>query len=303
MMGAGIAYVSAKAGIDVVLLDTTQENADKGKAYSQGLLDKALSRGKTTQEKRDALLAHPADHALRRPAGLRPGGRGRVRGPRHQGRLHQAGEAVIGEDAVFASNTSTLPITGLAQVSRRPAHFIGLHFFSPVDKMPLVGDHRGRENVGRHAGARFRLRAADRQDAHRGQRQPGLLHLARVRHLRDGRSRHAGRRCAPAFHRSGRHQGGHAHAPLALCRDEVSLGLSLHVSDQTRRDLEAEGKTYPTHPGEAVLRKRGAGMGRLGKKAGKGFTTTGQGKSLWPELTTLYPRAPSNPRRKSWWIA
>jgi 3-hydroxyacyl-CoA dehydrogenase/enoyl-CoA hydratase/3-hydroxybutyryl-CoA epimerase len=139
MMGAGIAYVSAKAGIDVVLLDTTQENADKGKAYSQGLLDKALSRGKTTQEKRDALLARI--QPTTRYEDLQ--GCDLVVEAVFEDRAIKAdctqlAEAVIGEDAVFASNTSTLPITGLAQVSRRPAHFIGLHFFSPVDKMPLV---------------------------------------------------------------------------------------------------------------------------------------------------------------------
>jgi 3-hydroxyacyl-CoA dehydrogenase/enoyl-CoA hydratase/3-hydroxybutyryl-CoA epimerase len=82
-------------------------------------------------------------------------------------------------------------------------------------------------------------------------------------------------------------------------QDEVSLGLSLHVSDQTRRDLEAEGKTYPVHPGEAVLRKVGGELGRLGKKAGKGFYDyEGKEKSLWPELTTLYPPRAEQPTQE-----
>ena len=139
MMGAGIAYVAAKAGIEVVLLDTTQEAAERGKAYSRGLLDKAVKKGRSTVDKRDALLARitpTTDYAALQGCDL-------VVEAVFEDREVKAGvtrraEAALGEGAVFASNTSTLPITGLAQASRRPNNFIGLHFFSPVDKMPLV---------------------------------------------------------------------------------------------------------------------------------------------------------------------
>ncbi|MFY7855180.1 MAG: 3-hydroxyacyl-CoA dehydrogenase NAD-binding domain-containing protein, partial [Rubrivivax sp.] len=139
MMGGGIAYVSAKAGLEVVLLDTTPEAAERGKAYSQGLLDKAVKRGRSTPEQRDALLARitptTSYEALQ--------GCDLVIEAVFEDRAIKAdvtrrAEAMLAPTAVFASNTSTLPITGLAQASVRPAHFIGLHFFSPVDKMPLV---------------------------------------------------------------------------------------------------------------------------------------------------------------------
>jgi len=139
MMGAGIAYVCARNGIEVVLVDTTMEAAEKGKAYSQGILDKAVSRGKMTESARDEVLARitPSDsldlakgadfviEAVFENQALKNETFGRI-------------EPVLAADALLASNTSTLPITGLAQGVTRPEDFIGLHFFSPVDKMPLL---------------------------------------------------------------------------------------------------------------------------------------------------------------------
>ena len=139
MMGAGIAYVCARNGIEVVLVDTTMEAAEKGKSYSQGILDKAVSRGKMTEAARDEVLARitPTDsldlakgadlviEAVFENQELKTETFGRI-------------EKVVAEDALLGSNTSTLPITGLAQGVTRPEDFIGLHFFSPVDKMPLL---------------------------------------------------------------------------------------------------------------------------------------------------------------------
>jgi 3-hydroxyacyl-CoA dehydrogenase/enoyl-CoA hydratase/3-hydroxybutyryl-CoA epimerase len=139
MMGAGIAHVCATRGLQVVLKDVSQEAADKGKAYSEKLLAKQLQRGKLTQEKMDATLARihataSADdlagcelivEAVFEDRGLKA-------------KVTQEAEAHLAASAIFASNTSTLPITGLAEASARPANFIGLHFFSPADKMPLV---------------------------------------------------------------------------------------------------------------------------------------------------------------------
>ena len=139
MMGAGIAFVSAKAGMEVVLLDTAQENAERGKAYSEGLLKKAIERGRSTEEKAAALLGlitpTTSYHDLQ--------GCDLIIEAVFESKALKADvtaktEAVVPENCVFASNTSTLPITGLAEASERPEQFIGLHFFSPVDKMPLV---------------------------------------------------------------------------------------------------------------------------------------------------------------------
>ncbi|MGP1629504.1 MAG: 3-hydroxyacyl-CoA dehydrogenase NAD-binding domain-containing protein [Giesbergeria sp.] len=296
MMGAGIAYVSAKVGIDVVLLDSAQENAEKGKAYSQGLLDKALSRGKTTQEKRDALLARILPTT--RYEDLK--GCDLVIEAVFEDRAIKAectgkAEAVITADAVFASNTSTLPITGLAQVSSRPANFIGLHFFSPVDKMPLVeiivGEKTSEETLARSFDYVLQIgktpivvndsRGFYTSRVFATYVMEGLAMLAEGVHPRSIEV--AGLKAGMPM------------APLAL-QDEVSLGLSLHVSEQTRRDLEAEGKIYTVHPGEAALRSVGAEHGRLGKKAGKGFYDyQGKEKSLWPELTKLFPLLADQP--------
>ncbi len=299
MMGAGIAYVSAKVGIDVVLLDATQEGAEKGKAHSQGLLDKALSRGKTTQAQCDALLARILPTT--RYEDLQ--GCDLVIEAVFEDRAIKAectrkAEAVIAADAVFASNTSTLPITGLAQVSSRPANFLGLHFFSPVDKMPLVeiivGEKTSEETLAR--GFDYVLQIGKTPIVVNDSRgfytsrvfatyvMEGLAMLAEGVHPRSIEV--AGIKAGMPM------------PPLAL-QDEVSLGLSLHVSDQTRRDVEAEGKTYTVHPGEAVMRNVGEVHGRLGKKAGKGFYDyQGKEKSLWPELTTLYPPQAEQPTQQ-----
>jgi 3-hydroxyacyl-CoA dehydrogenase / enoyl-CoA hydratase / 3-hydroxybutyryl-CoA epimerase len=299
MMGAGIAYASAKAGIDVALLDTTQENAEHGKAYSQGLLDKALARGKTTQDKRDALLARilpTTRYEDLRDCDL-------VIEAVFEDRATKAdctrlAEAVIDEAAVFASNTSTLPITGLARVSRRPQQFIGLHFFSPVDKMPLVeiivGEQTSDATLAR--GFDYVLQIGKTPIVVNDRRG---FYTSRVfsTYVMEGAALLAEGVHPRAIEVAGT-KAGMPMPPLAL-QDEVSLSLLLHVTDQTRRDLEAEGKSEPPHPGEAVLRKLGGDLGRVGKKAGKGFYDyRGGEKSLWPELTTLYPPRADQPTQQ-----
>src|SRR5690606_15353090 len=139
MMGAGIAYVSAQAGMDVVLLDTDQANAEKGKAYSEKLLARQLEKGRTTKEKADALLARikpttnyddlkGADLVIEAVFENRE----------IKADVTKKAEPMLAEGGIYGSNTSTLPITGLAEAAARPDNFIGVHFFSPVDKMQLV---------------------------------------------------------------------------------------------------------------------------------------------------------------------
>jgi 3-hydroxyacyl-CoA dehydrogenase/enoyl-CoA hydratase/3-hydroxybutyryl-CoA epimerase len=137
MMGAGIAHVSAEAGLDVILIDQSLEAAEKGKSYSAKLLEKQVQQGRLTADKRDAILAtitpttgydklKDADIVIEAVFEDRA----------VKGQVTRAAESVLPPSAIFASNTSTLPITGLAEASQRPANFVGLHFFSPVDRMP-----------------------------------------------------------------------------------------------------------------------------------------------------------------------
>jgi 3-hydroxyacyl-CoA dehydrogenase / enoyl-CoA hydratase / 3-hydroxybutyryl-CoA epimerase len=319
MMGAGIAYVSAKAGIEVVLLDTTMDAAERGKAYSQGLLDKAIKRGRSTPAQRDALLTlitPTASYEALQGCDL-------VIEAVFEDRAVKAGvtalaEAQIAESAVFASNTSTLPITGLATASRRPANFIGLHFFSPVDKMPLVeiivggtgpqaaGTPPPPEGVP-SAGGAGPTRTSDEtiSRAFDYVLQIGKTPIV----VNDSRGFYTSRVFATyvmegiAMLKEGVHprsieaaglQAGMPMPPLAL-QDEVSLSLSLHVAEQTKKDLQAEGKPTVEHPGMGVVRQL-CEIGRIGKKAGRGFYDWGDGeRRLWPELTTLYPVAAQQP--------
>lgn len=298
MMGAGIAYVSAKAGIEVVLLDTSQEAADKGKGYSQGLLDKALKKGRTTAERRDALLARitpTADYAKLDGCDL-------VIEAVFEDRAIKAdvtrkAEAVIPTGATFASNTSTLPITGLAEASARPAQFIGLHFFSPVDKMPLVeiivGAKTSPETLAR--GFDYVLQIGKTPivvNDSRGfytSRVFGTYVMEGIAMLKEG--------VHPRSIEVAGLQAGMPMPPLAL-QDEVSLSLGLHVAEQTKKDLSAEGKAYVEHPGMSVVRQL-CEIGRIGKKAGRGFYDyDDDGKRLWPELTRLYPVAVQQPEQR-----
>ena len=299
MMGAGIAYVSAKAGIDVVLIDKAIENAERGKAYSQGLLDKAVSRGKSTADKRDALLARITPTTNYEDLqGCDLVIEAVFEDREIKAVCTQKTEAVIAADTVYASNTSTLPITGLAQASVRPANFIGLHFFSPVDKMPLVeiivGAQTSDETLAR--GFDYVLQIGKTPIVVNDNRG---FYTSRVfaTYVMEGLAM-LGEGVHPRSIEVAGIKAGMPMPPLAL-QDEVSLSLSLHVADQTRKDLAAEGKPLPEHPGEAVLRNVGGTHGRLGKKTGKGlYDYDGRDKALWPELTQLYPTAATQPSQQ-----
>jgi 3-hydroxyacyl-CoA dehydrogenase / enoyl-CoA hydratase / 3-hydroxybutyryl-CoA epimerase len=298
MMGAGIAYVSAKVGIDVVLLDTTAEAAARGKSYSQDLLDKAIKRGRSTVEKRDALLSRitpTTSYADLAGCDLVIEAVFEERSVKAHV-THQA-EAVISTDVVFASNTSTLPITGLAQASSRPAQFLGLHFFSPVDKMPLVEIIVGKETNTTTLARGFDFvqqigKTPIVVNDSRGfytSRVFGTYVMEGITMLKGG--------VHPRSIEVAGLQAGMPMPPLAL-QDEVSLSLGLHVADQTKKDLAEEGETYAEHPGVSVLRQF-CELGRVGKKAGRGFYDwADDGKHLWPELAKLFPVAKQQPAQQ-----
>jgi 3-hydroxyacyl-CoA dehydrogenase/enoyl-CoA hydratase/3-hydroxybutyryl-CoA epimerase len=291
MMGAGIAYVSAKVGIDCVLLDTTQDAADKGKAYSANLLDKDMKKGRMTQQGKDELLARiKATTSYEDLQGCDLIIEAVFEDRAIKADVTRKAEAMLAKTAVFASNTSTLPITGLAEASERPKNFIGLHFFSPVDKMPLVeiiiGKKTSPETLARGFDYVQQIKKTpivvnDSRGFYTSRcfatyPMEGLTMLAEGQHPR-------------AIEMAGL-QAGMPVGPLAV-QDEVSMSLSMHIIEQTRKDFAAEGKAAPEHPGAAVIEKMCKTLNRPGKKAGKGFYDYPQGgqKHLWAGLAEAFP--------------
>ncbi|WP_434695478.1 enoyl-CoA hydratase/isomerase family protein [Pseudomonas sp. Z1-14] len=293
MMGAGIAYVSAVAGIDVVLKDIDLAAAQKGKARSAALLDKKVARGQLTEEQRDATLAriHPTDNDAEL-AGCDLIIEAVFENRSLKAQVSSAAPAAAGPAAVIASNTSTLPITGLAEAVPDASRFIGLHFFSPVEKMPLVEIIKGAGTSDETLARAFDFaRQIDKtpivvKDS-RGfftSRVFGTFINEGIAMLGEGVS-------APMIETEAR-KAGMPVGPLAVS-DEVSLGLMSHIRAQTARDLHAEGKAPKEHPAFAVIDLLLDEYKRPGKAAGAGFydyPAQGQ-KHLWPELKSRFEKA------------
>ena len=286
MMGAGIAYVSAKAGMDVVLKDVSQEGADKGKAYSKAILDKAISKNRSTPEKAEALLSKI--EATTDPASMKDCDlviEAVFEDPKLKAIVTAETEAVLGADKVYASNTSTIPITELAKASSRPDNFIGIHFFSPVEKMPLV-----EIIVGEKTEAKAIAAAVDYTVA------IGKIPIV----VNDSRGFYTSR-CFGTFVSEGSFMveegvpaamveniakaDGMAVGPLAVI-DEVTLTLGLHVyeSDPTPNKPEFQERSYK------MQKDLVDNHGRKGKKWGAGFYDYPKGlpKKLWPGLADKY---------------
>jgi 3-hydroxyacyl-CoA dehydrogenase/enoyl-CoA hydratase/3-hydroxybutyryl-CoA epimerase len=294
MMGAGVAYVSARAGIDVVLLDSTLELAEKGKEYSRNLLAKDVSRGKRTQGDADAILARikpTASYADLAGADL-------VVEAVFENREIKADvtaktEAVIPKNAVFASNTSTLPITGLAQASKRPAQFIGIHFFSPVDKMPLVeiilGKKTGEDTLARALDYVGQLRktpiVVNDSRGFYTSRCFGTFVNEGVAMLQEGVN--------PALIENAAKMAGMPVGPLAVS-DEVSIDLSWKVMRQTEADL---GRRYQKPVSYDTVRRFVEELKRPGRRFGAGFYDYPQDgkKHLWAGLAEVFPRTAQQP--------
>ena len=294
MMGAGIAYVSARAGIQVVLLDRDKASAEKGKGYSRGLNQKAIDRGKTTPDKAEAMLAlieTTDDYATLDGCDLVIEAVFEDRDIKAD--VTRKTEAVISPDAIFASNTSTLPITGLAEASSRPDQFIGIHFFSPVDKMPLV-----EVILGRQTGDRATAVALDYIEQIR--KTPIVVNDSRGFYTsrvfgvftREGMSMLA-EGVKPALIENVAKHAGMPVGPLAVI-DEVTLELSWHVTQQTKADL---GDDYVATPADDVVQKMVEELDRRGKRFGKGFYEYPEDrpKRLWPGLADHFPVAASQP--------
>ncbi len=298
MMGAGIAWSNASRGIACVLKDVAVEQAENGKAYSAKLLEKRVQQGRMSADKAAATLG--LIHATAAAADL-AGCDLIIEAVFEQRELKaqvtREAEAFLAPHGVMASNTSTLPITGLAQAFSDPARFIGLHFFSPVDKMQLVEIIRGAKTA-----PETLARAYDYVQ------QIGKLPIV----VNDSRGFFTSRvfgtfvnegiamlaeGLEPALIENAALAVGMPVGPLAV-QDEVSLTLSLHVANQARADLAAEGKTWPVHPATAIVERMVHEFKRAGKAAGAGFyeyphdpAVNGGKKFLWPELRSLFVKA------------
>ncbi|MEV0226082.1 3-hydroxyacyl-CoA dehydrogenase NAD-binding domain-containing protein [Streptomyces sp. NPDC050704] len=292
MMGAGIAYSCARAGIDVVLKDVSAEAAAKGKAYSEKLCAKAVSRGRTTQEKADALLARITPTAdPQGVAGCDAVIEAVFEDPALKHKVFQEIQHVVEPDALLCSNTSTLPITVLAEGVERQGDFVGLHFFSPVDKMPLVEIIKG-ERTGDEALARaFDLVRQIRKTPIVVNDSRGFFTSRVIGHFIDEGVAMVGEGIEPASVEQAAAQAGYPAKVLSLM-DELTLTLPRKIRAESKRAVEESGGTWTTHPAEAVINRMVDEFGRTGRSGGAGFYEYVDGKraGLWPGLREHFTR-------------
>ena len=287
-MGAGIAYVTAQAGIDVVLIDRDQESADKGKAYSDKLISGQVSKGRAKPADKDALLARitpTADYNLLKDCDLVIEAVFEERGVKAE--TTAKAEAIIGDKIVFGSNTSTLPITSLAESSKRPGNFIGIHFFSPVEKMMLVEIIMGKKTSDAALAVALDYVRAIRKTPIVVNDSRGF-YTSRVvgTYIREGHLMLTEGVPAAMIENVGR-MAGMPVGPLSL-NDEVAVDLAWKILKATEKDLgEAAIDTRQKALLEEMVEKRG----RFGRKNQKGFYDYPQSgpKRLWPGLAELQP--------------
>ncbi|EMF29063.1 3-hydroxyacyl-CoA dehydrogenase NAD-binding domain-containing protein [Streptomyces pseudogriseolus] len=287
MMGAGIAYSCARAGIDVVLKDVTLGSALKGMGYSEKLCAKAVARGRTTQAEADALLARITPAA---DTGDLAGCDAVIEAVfedtalKHQ--VFQEIQHVVAPDALLCSNTSTLPITVLAKGVERPRDFVGLHFFSPVDKMPLVEIVKG-EKTGEEALARaFDLVRQLRKTPIVVNDSRGFFTSRVIGRFIDEGVAMVGEGIEPASVEQAAAQAGYPAKVLALM-DDLTLTLPRRIREENRRAVEADGGAWRPHPADAVVDRMIDEFGRPGRSGGAGFydyDEQGRRAGLWPGL-------------------
>ena len=291
LMGHGITYVSALSGLNLVMTDATQENADKGLSRIKVILNEEFKQGRITKGKMDEILSRitaTADYDKLRNCDLIIEAVFEDRDLK--GKVTAEAEIIMDSNGVFASNTSTLPITGLAEKSIRPENFIGIHFFSPVHKMKLVeiikGDKTNDETIAKAFDYVLKIKKIpivvnDSRGFYTSRvfstyPNEGLALLA------EGNS--------PQEIESAGKKAGMPVGPLAVI-DEVNIGLVAGIRNQTRKDLAAEGKKLPPGPADPVIDLMTEKLNRLGRANGRGFyeyPDNGK-KYLWPELKKHFP--------------
>ncbi|MFJ8096172.1 3-hydroxyacyl-CoA dehydrogenase NAD-binding domain-containing protein [Streptomyces griseofuscus] len=294
MMGAGIAYSCARAGIEVVLKDVSLEAALKGKNYSEKLCAKAVSRGRTTQEKADALLARitPTGDAAD-VAGCDAVIEAVFEDTALKHKVFQEIESVLAPDALLCSNTSTLPITTLAEGVERQGDFIGLHFFSPVDKMPLVEIIKG-ERTGDEALARaFDLvRQINKTPIVVNDSRGFFTSRVIGQFINEGVAM-VGEGIEPASIEQAAAQAGYPAKVLSLM-DELTLTLPRKIRNETKRAVEEAGGTWSAHPADGVIDRMVDEFERPGRSGGAGFydyAEDGKRAGLWPGLREHFTKA------------
>ncbi|TPM92781.1 3-hydroxyacyl-CoA dehydrogenase NAD-binding domain-containing protein [Mesorhizobium sp. B2-1-3A] len=289
-MGAGIAYVTAKAGIPVVLLDRDIESAQKGKAHSDSLVSDQVKKGRAKPEEKDKLLSlitPTADYADLAGCDLV------VEAVFEDSAVKKAAteqaEAVLKSSAIFASNTSTIPITSLAKNSARPKNFVGIHFFSPVDKMMLVEIILGKKTGDKAlATAIDFVRAIKKTPIVVNDTRGFYVNRCVLRYMSEAYKMLIEGVPAPMIENAAK-AAGMPVGPLALT-DETAIDLAQKIMKQTIRDL---GDKAVDHKQMALINTMVDDHGRFGRKNGKGFydyPAKPAKKKLWPGLKDLYPQ-------------
>ncbi len=290
MMGAGIAYQCAKSGLEVVLKDVSQEAAERGKGYSEKLVAKGVEKGRVTQEKGDALLARitPTDDPSK-AEGADLVIEAVFEDPKVKEQVFGEIEPFLAEGALLGSNTSTLPITGLAEYVSRPDDFIGLHFFSPVDKMPLLeiikGEKTTEDTLNRALDvAKVIGKTPIVVNDSRGfftSRVIGTFINEGIAMLAEGIPANSIEQASS--------QAGYP-APVLQLSDELNMELMAKIRKASKEAIEADGGTWEDHPAFAIIDTM-IGEGRSGRLKGAGFYDYEDGKrtGLWKGLKEKFP--------------
>jgi 3-hydroxyacyl-CoA dehydrogenase/enoyl-CoA hydratase/3-hydroxybutyryl-CoA epimerase len=292
-MGAGIGFVSAQAGLEVVLIDRDQEAADKGKAHSRTLLEKAVSQGRSTKTQAEAVLGRitaTPDYAALKDADLVIEAVFEDRNVKAEVTRQVA--AVLRADAIYASNTSTIPITSLAEAFEDPARFIGVHFFSPVDRMMLTEVILGKQTGDKAlAVALDFVRAIKKTPIVVNDTRGFFANRCVLRYMSEAYDMLVDG-VPPAMIENAAKFAGMPVGPLAL-NDETAVDLSLKIMKATMADM-GDASVDPRH---FKLVNQMNSDGRLGRKAGKGFyeyPAKPAKKSLWPGLKEMFEQKPAD---------
>ncbi|QQR44151.1 enoyl-CoA hydratase/isomerase family protein [Myxococcus xanthus] len=292
MMGAGIAYVCAKAGIDVVLKDVSLASAEKGKQYSVKLVEKAIQKGKSTKEKGDALLAriHPTtDAADLKGCDLVIEAVFEDVKLKHQ--VFQEVQDVVAPDAVLGSNTSTLPISVLAEGVKRTEDFVGMHFFSPVDKMPLLELIAGKKTSDATLAKAIDIAVQIGKTPIVVNDSRGFFTSRVIGTFLNEAIAMVGEGISPASIEQAGLQAGYPAAPLQLV-DELTLTLPRKIRQETKAATLAEGKPWVEHRSYAVMDAMVDQHQRKGRSTGGGFYDYVDGKrtGLWAGLAQHFTK-------------